>query len=82
MTMVNPAISGYDDKHDASNGVDAGIDNFYSSLQRSRLDYVPPKPSVLQGVITVFILSLKSFDRVLRWPLWGFLEIEYSNMTS
>ncbi len=60
MTMVNPAISGYEEKHDATNGVDGGIDNFYSSLQRSRLDYVPPKPSVLQGEILNFLLRLNS----------------------
>jgi hypothetical protein len=81
MTMVNPAISGYDEKHDASNGVDVGIDNFYSSLQRSRLDYVPPKPSILQGVIK------NCFFPQLVWQgsqvaIVGSLETERSNMTS
>eukprot|EP00884_Botryococcus_braunii_P012505 jgi/Botrbrau1/21255/Bobra.39_2s0048.1 len=49
VNSVEPAIKGYTSNGDLANGTESGLDRFYSSLQRSRLDYVPPKPAVLQG---------------------------------
>lgn len=55
---VAPAIKGYASNGAIADGEDPGIDAFYSSLQRSRLNYVPPKPAVLQGNLSLHGQSL------------------------
>lgn len=50
IASVEPAIKGYASNGDIADGTDPGSDAFYSSLQRERLNYVPPKPAVLQGM--------------------------------